>query len=259
MKKALLNLERRILLLPSVKRRLKQIIQWSYDERWFYDKLVPGSDVDGLDIKEAMSDVEAKALEHLASLIRKDGVMIAEVGSWKGFSTSVLARTVAQWNGSVFAVDHWQGNEGTDNETLAQTYDIYSIFRRNMIVLGVWHIVHPLVMDSQRASSIFADGILDMVFLDGDHRYEFIKNDIISWLPKLREGGILCGHDCEGYYSTYPEDIKKMIDKHIGDDYVSDIHPGVAKALFDCLKDRYSIMPGTRIWYIRKETNKGAK
>ena len=167
----------------------------------------------------------------------KPGMMVVEVGSWKGMSTAVLAKAAADYHGSVFAVDHWLGSEGVkDERLLAQNADIYSIFKRNMILLGLWNTVHPLVMDSQTACQIFADGILDVVFIDADHRYEYLKKDILSWLPKLKDGGILCGHDCEGYYSEYPDKIKRMIDEHLGDDYIFSIHchPGVVKGL--CIK-----------------------
>lgn len=125
-----------------------------------------------------------------------------------------------------------------------------------MIVLRVWDIVHPLVMDSQTASEIFADGILDLVFLDADHRYESVKKDISSWLPKLRDGGILCGHDCEGYYSQYSEEYKKRIEEHLGDDCIPDIpcHPGVIKALHEYFGKNYSIVPNSTIrYYIKKD------
>jgi len=39
------------------------------------------------------------------------------------------------------------------------------------------------------------DASLDFCFIDGDHRYEAVKEDIIAWTPKLRKGGILSGHD----------------------------------------------------------------
>jgi predicted O-methyltransferase YrrM len=39
------------------------------------------------------------------------------------------------------------------------------------------------------------DGSLDFVFIDADHRYEFVVEDIKAWFPKVRSGGTLCGHD----------------------------------------------------------------
>jgi hypothetical protein len=122
-------------------------------------------------------------------------------------------------------------------------------------------------MDSQTASEIFVDGILDLVFIDGDHRFEAVKADIMSWFPKVRAGGILCGHDCEGYYSEYSQEDKKMVEEHLEDDYITTAndytpaveayvhnicHPGVVKALRDCLQERYSIMPNSTIWYYTK-------
>ncbi len=261
----------KILLIPRVKRLLERI--WQFYERArvqniqrldikrgleSYEMLraVDIRDLEQLDIKENFREGDAKALEQLVGMVLKDNIMIAEVGSWKGFSTSVLAKAVVNHNGKVFAVDHWMGSEEVKHHERLKAVDIYSIFKRNMIALGVWDIVHPMVMDSQTASQIFADGILDLVFIDADHRYESFKKDIWSWLPKLRDGGILCGHDCEGYYSKYPEEVKKMIEEHLGDDYIREIicHPGVAKALHECFQDRYQIMPNSIVWYhIKKE------
>lgn len=195
---------------------------------------------------------DAKALTKLVCLNLKENMMIVDIGSRKGNSTATLARAVAQHHGNVFAVDHQMGSEGMHIEW-AKFIDIYRIFRRNMTILGFWNtVVHPMVMDSQTAARIFADGSLDLVFIDADHRHEPAKKDISSWLPKLKIGGILCGHDCEGYYSHYSEEVKKIIDAHLGDDYISGIHPGVVKALHDCFQEKYSIMTNSVVWYYIK-------
>ncbi len=38
-------------------------------------------------------------------------------------------------------------------------------------------------------------GYLDLVFIDGDHGYPAVKQDITTWLPRIHPGGIICGHD----------------------------------------------------------------
>ena len=48
---------------------------------------------------------------------------------------------------------------------------------------------------SVHASQAFADGSVAMVFLDDRHEYDYVKAGIHAWLPKLRPGGVLAGHD----------------------------------------------------------------
>lgn len=36
---------------------------------------------------------------------------------------------------------------------------------------------------------------VDLVFVDGNHTYEFVYNDIKNYLPKIKQGGIMCGDD----------------------------------------------------------------
>jgi hypothetical protein len=50
---------------------------------------------------------------------------------------------------------------------------------------------------SPEAAARFADGSLNFVYLDACHEEESVARDIDGWLPKIRENGILCGHDFE--------------------------------------------------------------
>jgi predicted O-methyltransferase YrrM len=59
----------------------------------------------------------------------------------------------------------------------------------------VKHIITPVRTDSVSASKNYQDNSLDFVFIDGDHSYEACKADILAWLPKMKNGSILAGHD----------------------------------------------------------------
>jgi predicted O-methyltransferase YrrM len=59
--------------------------------------------------------------------------------------------------------------------------------------------VELMRLTSVEASEKFEQNGVHMVFIDGDHRYEQVKRDIEVWLPKIRSGGVLAGHDYGGY------------------------------------------------------------
>jgi len=211
-------------------------------------------------IEGGLSDEDSLALSDLVQSLKGNNLQIAEIGSWRGCSTSILASEVVNRGGTVFAIDHWKGNEGTNSALIASRYNIYFLFKENMRVLGVWDVIRPMRMSSQKAVLHFEDASLDLVFLDGDHRYQCIKQDILSWLPKIKPGGILCGHDAETYYSKWGEKEHKLINEHLDDDsirvpdfYIEPspiIHCGVIKALHDCLNDKHSLL-ADRIWYYK--------
>lgn len=48
---------------------------------------------------------------------------------------------------------------------------------------------------SIEAAKDIDDGSLDFVFIDADHSYEGCRADIAAWMPKIKAGGLLCGHD----------------------------------------------------------------
>lgn len=48
---------------------------------------------------------------------------------------------------------------------------------------------------SREASRLFADGTFDAVFVDGDHRFEAVLDDLRVWWPKVRPGGSVLGDD----------------------------------------------------------------
>ena len=57
------------------------------------------------------------------------------------------------------------------------------------------HKASVLHMSTKDAAKFVADGSCDVVFIDADHSYEGAKEDIQNWLPKVKKGGWIGGHD----------------------------------------------------------------
>lgn len=59
----------------------------------------------------------------------------------------------------------------------------------------------------------FEDGSLDFVYIDGNHDFDFVMLDLILWTPKVREGGIVSGHD---YYHFSNSGVVEAVDAYCG-------------------------------------------
>jgi len=57
--------------------------------------------------------------------------------------------------------------------------------------------VHMVRTTSTEAAEMFPDASLDFVYIDANHEYSYVKEDILAWMPKIRPGGILAGDDVE--------------------------------------------------------------
>lgn len=142
------------------------------------------------------------------------GSKFVEVGSWKGKSSSYMSVEIANSNKDIefYCVDTWEGSiEHKDNEELK---DLYKIFSTNMKPVESFYI--PLKMTSLEASKKFKDKSLDFVFIDASHEYEDVKQDIIHWMPKVKSGGVIAGHD---YYPDHPDwgGVYKAVNELISD------------------------------------------
>ena len=83
-------------------------------------------------------------------------------------------------------------------------------------------------MKSEEVVDLFKDDFIDMIYIDGDHRYDYVINDIKLWLPKIKKGGIIAGHDYytedyikKSYWTNkwdmnFMKDVKKAVIDIIG-------------------------------------------
>jgi len=65
---------------------------------------------------------------------------------------------------------------------------------------------------SEQAAPLVQDGSLDFVYIDGDHCYDSAMLDIILWNRKVREGGIVSGHD---YYKRGKFGVRNAVDDYV--------------------------------------------
>lgn len=129
---------------------------------------------------------------------------IVELGAWKGRSSAFLV--VEAKNKSpdinIHIVDTWLGSE---EHTEEMKDNLYQKFKSNMARLDGLYKEHR--MTTNEAVHLFKDESLDGVFIDADHSYEAVKKDIDDWMPKVRKGGILAGHD---YIQTFSGVVKAV-------------------------------------------------
>lgn len=52
-----------------------------------------------------------------------------------------------------------------------------------------------LMTTSEKAAQSIEDASLDFVYIDANHTFEFVMEDIVIWGRKVRKGGIISGHD----------------------------------------------------------------
>jgi hypothetical protein len=75
--------------------------------------------------------------------------------------------------------------------------------------------VNILQLPSTEAAKVFDKDSLDFVYIDADHTYQGVKEDIQSWWPLVKEGGILCGHDY-GYNKDHTNfGVKEAVDEFV--------------------------------------------
>jgi hypothetical protein len=142
-------------------------------------------------------------------LSANNGSHFVEVGSWKGSSTVYMAVEIAN-SGKLIqfdAVDTWGGDAETGGSDASNPDWLYDEFRKN--IAPVLSYVNPIRMASVDASKTYKNKSLDLVYIDANHTYDYVKQDILSWLPKIKEGGIIAGHD----YATDWDGVVKAVNE----------------------------------------------
>jgi MMP 1-O-methyltransferase len=152
-----------------------------------------------VELRQAIAGVEGYLTEQegmlLYELARECTVpgVIVEIGSWKGRSTIYLALGSKAGPGkTIFAIDPHTGSP--EYWAAFGTVSTFDAFADNVRRAGVEDVVIPLVHTSTDVARNFEKPVA-MVFIDGAHEYESVKQDFEDWFPKVVNGGIVALHD----------------------------------------------------------------
>ncbi len=179
---------------------------------------------------------------------RKPDLHILEVGSWYGASALSWAQGMMLHNGGqghLTCVDAWEPyldrTQHTEEVYTAMEHaldsgEAYHRFLHNTATLPKGIHCQPHRGKSIDILPQLPKGVFDIAFIDADHTYQAVLQDITLALPLVREGGILCGDDLN---LQLPECDAITAHTHKEKDYVCDpktgrnFHPGVTLAVHD--------------------------
>lgn len=115
----------------------------------------------------------------------------AEIGVWAGEFSELLCRTIPGLE--LTCVDPWKAYK-TYNERKNNQARLDGAYREAIARLAPFDCT-LLRMTSLDAAARIPDRSLDFVYVDSNHQEPFISQDLAAWMPKVRSGGILSGHD----------------------------------------------------------------
>lgn len=140
----------------------------------------------------------------------------AVIGVNEGETCLHLLKHLPELN-RLYCVDSWEVDTKKQDyfkrqEDASQAMSIFlenvRPFQDRVIVLRQW---------STEAANAIVNESLDWVFIDANHQYPYVRADILAWMPKVKPGGLVSGHDFAK--SPYGIGVQKAVKEIFGDDY----------------------------------------
>jgi len=143
----------------------------------------------------------AKSICQLIRSLNIEQQTVAEIGVFRGETSEVLLLEFPKLH--LFMVDVWSVLQPTPEQRIIDIggenvliADAVENNYKTALAVTKFAATRRTVIKttSEEASTIVPDN-LDLVFIDANHSYQYVRQDIELWWPKVRPGGILCGHD----------------------------------------------------------------
>lgn len=133
-----------------------------------------------------------------------------EIGVARGFFSEAILRYTSLK--TLYSIDPWSRPVDTPlDDAHTSTIEFYLETLERLRPYGDRSITIRLF--SHQAVSLFDDGSLDFIYIDGDHCYDTVVHDLSDWYPKVKPGGIFSGHDyagnCNGVMRAVDEFLRR--------------------------------------------------
>jgi predicted O-methyltransferase YrrM len=142
-----------------------------------------------------------KTRKHLAKYFAEQGFNLgAEIGVLGGGYSVVLCQANPKLK--LYAIDSWSLDEGRRQDYHTRKYEEAKtrLAPFNVTLIEKY---------SLEAAKDFEDNSLDFVFIDANHSFDAVIQDLITWKQKVRKGGIVAGDD----YNT-SQDVKTAVNAY---------------------------------------------
>jgi predicted O-methyltransferase YrrM len=128
----------------------------------------------------------------LVQFIGKKNMVMAEIGSYQGESTAIFASTGCFE--SIYAIDMWKNNYSKLSKASFQC-DMAIVEKNFDKEIIKYPFILKIKDSGENAAKQFKDGVFDLVYIDANHEYASVKNDILTWIPKIKNNSYIAGHD----------------------------------------------------------------
>jgi len=151
----------------------------------------------------------------LRSLIGKDNLVGAEIGVDSGTNALNILKYLDITK--LYLIDVWKGYSRLNGSgVIGDDLIAQKCFERARNLLKDYNDKIVWIRDySENAHKLIRDEELDFIYIDGNHRYEWVKRDIELYFPKVKIGGLVAGHD----YKSEEPGVKRAVEEFFGKNY----------------------------------------
>jgi predicted O-methyltransferase YrrM len=146
-----------------------------------------------LDKRQRMPiEIQGTARLTLACLFKELGYRTgAEIGTYSG--SFAITLSINNPGFKLYCIDAWATYDGLNDYTDAgYLADIFKLATRRLKPYKDIEIIRELSMDAVKR---FEDESLDFVYIDANHEFPYVAEDIFYWEKKVKPDGIVSGHD----------------------------------------------------------------